>query len=310
MVEPFTLATTFLNNAPSRVTGADDVAALEALLRRAWDTARAPWPRVAVPPEVFVRHLSLKLSSTELAGPVAGLLEQLVLPDLYLACACGQEVPGALQALEHHYLGKVPQLLGYLRLPEPILDDVCQLVRIHLLVGTAESRPRLMEYTGRGALLSWLRVIAVRMALKQGGVAREVPEENVLTIVEALSEPGTNAELDLIKRRYHREFRQAVREAVISLTRDQRHLLRLHFIDRLSTTEMGPLFRVNQSTISRWIKSARHTVFEGTKSRLKERLRLSSGEFDSLLAAIESHFDEGFSQVLDDDDDDDDDEGT
>jgi RNA polymerase sigma-70 factor, ECF subfamily len=301
MVEPFNLATTFLHNAPSRVTGADDLAALEALLRRAWETARAPWRRVELSPEVFVRHLSMKLSSAELEGPIAGLLEQLVLPDLYLACACGQSAPGSLQELEEHYLSKLPQLLAYLRLPEPILDDVCQLVRIHLLVGTAESRPRLMEYTGRGALLSWLRVIAVRMALKQGGVSREVPEENVLTIVEALSEPGSNAELDLIKRRYHREFRQAVREAFTSLSQDQRHLLRLHFIDRLSTTEMGPLFRVNQSTISRWIKSARHTVYEGTKSRLKERLRLSSGEFDSLLAAIESHFDEGFSQILDDD---------
>jgi RNA polymerase sigma-70 factor, ECF subfamily len=300
MVEPFTLATTFLDNAPSRVTGADDVAELEALLRRAWDAARAVWPRVQLSAEVFVRHISLTLSSAELAGPLAGLLDQLVLADLYLACACVREVPGALRELEQHYLSKLPQLLGYLRLPEPILDEVCQLVRIHLLVGTAESRPRLTEYTGRGALLSWIRVIAARMALKQGGVAREVPEENVLTIVEALSEPGSNAEMDLIKRRYHREFRQAVREAFTSLSQDQRHLLRLHFIDRLSTTEMGPLFQVNQSTISRWIKSARHTVYEGTKSRLKERLRLSSGEFDSLLAAIESQFDEGLSQVLDD----------
>ncbi|WP_232293804.1 sigma-70 family RNA polymerase sigma factor [Stigmatella aurantiaca] len=272
------------------------------MLRRTWDNARAAWPGVDLPAEVFVRHLSMRLSSQELGGPLALLLEHLVLADLYIACACVNGVAGAIEALEQHYLGKLPHALAYLRLPEQILDEVCQSVRIHLLVGTAESRPRLGEYTGRGALLSWIRVIAVRMALKQGGVGREAPEENVMTLIEAFSEPSSNAEIDLIKRRYRKEFRQAVRDAFSALSDDQRHLLRLHFIDRLSTIEMGPLFQVNQSTISRWIKSARQTVYEGTKSRLQERLRLSTREFESLLAEIESQMDVGLSQVLDDGD--------
>ncbi|MDC0709259.1 sigma-70 family RNA polymerase sigma factor [Stigmatella sp. ncwal1] len=268
------------------------------MLRRAWDNACAAWPGVDLSATVFVRHLSMRISSEEVEGPLERLLEHLVLADLFIACACVNGVAGAIEALEQHYLGKLPHALAYLRLPEQILDDVCQIVRIHLLVGTAESRPRLAEYTGRGALLSWIRVIAVRMALKQGGVGREAPEENVLTLIEALAEPSSNAEIDLIKRRYRKEFRLAVRDAFTSLSDDQRHLLRLHFIDRLSTIEMGPLFRVNQSTISRWIKSARQIVYEGTKSRLQERLRLSSREFESLLADIESQIDVGLSQVL------------
>lgn len=70
-------------------------------------------------------------------------------------------------------------------------------------------------------------------------------------VLEALPAPGIDAELDLIKQRHQKEFRQALREAFSALTSDERHLLRLYFVDRLSTTELGALLRVNQSTVSR-----------------------------------------------------------
>jgi RNA polymerase sigma-70 factor len=61
---------------------------------------------------------------------------------------------------------------------------------------------------------------------------------------------------------------------------------------------MGPLFRVNQSTVSRWLKSARQAIYEETRRRLQERLNLSSQEFESLLAVIDSQLEVSFSQIL------------
>src|SRR4051794_26194157 len=126
------------------------------------------------------------------------------------------------------------------------------------------------------------------MAFKQGALVRETPGESVL---EALPSPGPDAELDLIKHRYRREFRDAVRETFAALPSEQRHLLRLHFVDRLSTIEMGMVFRKNQSTVSRWLKSVRQEVYVETKRRLQARLGLSSREFASLLAVIDSQLD-------------------
>ncbi|MCP3142772.1 sigma-70 family RNA polymerase sigma factor [Pyxidicoccus xibeiensis] len=273
----------------------------ENLLRRAWEEGRDAWPQVTLPAEVFVRHLSRVLPEVNEAPSSSELLGQLALEDLYLACACVHGVPEATEALERDYLAKLPALIAYLKLPTPILEDLCQMVRIHLLLGTSESGPRLAEYTGRGALLSWLRVIAARMALRLGPPTRETSEENVLAALESLQSPDPDADLDLIKRRYRPMFLQAVREAFDALSSEHRHLLRLHFVDRLPTTRMAPLFGVDQSTISRWIKSARQAVYEDTKHRLKERLRLSSREFDSLVTTLESQLDLSFSEILDND---------
>ena len=113
-----------------------------------------------------------------------------------------------------------------------------------------------------------------------------------------MSTPEPDAELELIRWHHGREFRQALREACASLSSEQRHLLRLHFSDRLSTTEMAQVFLVNQSTVSRWLKSVRQAVYEETKRCLKERLRLSSHEFSSLLASLDSQLDLSLSQLL------------
>lgn len=298
MGEPLNLAVIFLEHASVRVAVPDDAVQFEGLLHRAWEAGRAAWPHVALSADAFVRHLARQLPQSSAGSPLAPLLEQLILADLYLACACAHHVPGAIQTLEQHHLAKLPAALAYLKQPAPVLDDVCQQVRIHLLLGTSGTGPRLAEYTGRGALLSWIRVIAVRMVLKQLTPVQEVSDQDVLAAVAALPALGPDPELDFIKHRYRHEFRQAVREAFAALSSEQRHLLRLHFSDRLSTIELGTLFRVNQSTVSRWLKSAREAVYEETKRCFQERLGLSSQEFASLLVALESQLDMSFSQLL------------
>ncbi|WP_224365486.1 RNA polymerase subunit sigma-70 [Hyalangium versicolor] len=301
MEESLKLAVTFLEHASVRVAVPGDGVELEGVLLRAWETARGPWPQVALPAELFVKHLARHLPETSDGNPLATVLEELALADLYLACACVQQVPEAVEAMERHCLAKLPGLMGYLKLPDAVLDDVCQMVRIQLLLGSSEAGPRLADYTGRGALLSWVRVIAVRLALKQAPPGRAAPEDGLLSALEALPSPETDAELDLVKRRYRPMFLQAIRESFDALSSEQRHLLRLHVIDRLPTTRLGPLFGVDQSTVSRWIIRAREAVYEETKRRLKERLRLSSREFDSLTDAIDSQLDLSLSQLLKDD---------
>ena len=131
-----------------------------------------------------------------------------------------------------------------------------------------------------------MRVIAVRIAIKLQAAKKPAAAR---TLGRASSRccrrQGVDPELDVIKRRHHADLRQAMREAFSTLSADERHLLRLHFVDRLSTYELASLFRVNQSTISRWLKSARQTVYKETRRRLQERLGLSTQDFQSFLAA-------------------------
>ncbi|HEX8437175.1 sigma-70 family RNA polymerase sigma factor [Archangium sp.] len=301
MTQASELVATFLAHARGRIEAPAEAAALEGLLHRVWEEVHAQWPGVELPVERFMRHLAERLPEAGSEGQLASRLERLSLSELYLACACVQGIAAATEAFDKHYLAKLPGLLGYLRQPAAILDEVCQLTRVKLLVHTPERAPRLNDYTGQGALLSWVRIAAVRIALRVSASDKPASDEGVVEVLESLPAPG-DVELDLIRRRHHAEFRQAVREAFTALSVDERHLLRLHAVDQLSTTELGALFRVNQSTVSRWLKSARQTVFNETRRRLQERLGLSARDFQSFLGALDSQLELGISQVFGEED--------
>lgn len=296
------LAAAFLAHAKVRFVPPVETAALESLLVRAWESSRAQWPAVALPAEPFVIHLAERLPEAAPDSPLEPLLAQLSLAELYLACACMRGLPSAIELFERNYLAKLPGLLKGPKQPEAMLDDVCQVARVKLLVPTPEAAPKIAEYTGRGALLSWVRVTAVRIAIKLRAVEKPASEQDADTVFAALPAPGLDAELDLIKRRYHTDFRQAMREAFSALSADERHLLRLYFVDQLSMYELASLFRVNQSTVSRWLKSARQGVYEETRRRLQARLGLSPRDFQSFLAVLDSQLELSISQLLGEED--------
>lgn len=295
------LAATFLAHASSRRTQ-EDTAALAPLLDRTFELARAPWPGIDIPAELFVRHLAERLPQANEGDSLEAILEPLSVPELYLTCACAHCVPAAGAAFEEHYLAKLPELLAYLKQPTALIDEICQMTRVRLLVRTSEGQPRIAEYTGRGALLIWVRVTATRLALTMLAADKRGPKTGIDAVLEALPAPGVDPELDLIKQRYQDEFRRALRETFAALSKDDRHLLRLYFVDRLSTPELGALFRVNQSTASRWLKSARQAVYEEVKRRLQERLGLSAQEFASALAVLDSQLNLSISQIFGEED--------
>jgi len=297
--QPPRLTAVFLQHAKVPLTPPEDLNVLERLLGSAFESARAPWPGLNLPDETFIRHVSERLpeSGAAAAGAIESLLAQLSLPELYLACACLHGTPDAVETFERNYLVKLPGVLAYLKQSSALIEDICQMTRVRVLIGTAEGGARISDYTGRGPLLSWMRVIASRVALKLMAAERPPPDEHE-PLLEALPAPEHDAELELIKRRYDGEFRQAVRDAFSAISREDRHLLRLYFVDRVSTPELGTLFRVNQSTISRWLKRARQAVYDETRRLLQERLGLSSGEFASLLLVLDSQLDVSLSQLF------------
>ncbi|MCY1034257.1 sigma-70 family RNA polymerase sigma factor [Corallococcus sp. BB11-1] len=291
---------TFLKHTPVRFAPLTDeeAAALDSLLIRAWEDACAQWPTVKLSLGQFVIHVAERLPKVSPDSPIAPLLTKLSLAELYLTCGCLQGLASAHEAFEKSYLAKLPGKLRGLRQPDAMIDDVCQITRVKLLVATPESAPRIGEYTGRGALLSWVLVTAGRIANKLRAAEKPASEDSAEEVLKMLPGQGIDPELDVMKRRHHAEFRQAVHEAASTLSADERHLLRLHFADQLSTYELASLFRVNQSTVSRWLKSARQRVYEETRQRLQERLGLSTLGFKSFLAFIDSQLDMNISQIL------------
>jgi RNA polymerase sigma-70 factor (ECF subfamily) len=268
---------------------------LEKAIDAAVATARAEWPALALDPAEFRRHLAERVpegtSPDDLAAAVC-------VPDLFLACACAHAVDGAAAEFERRYMPVVDSAARRMGKAE-LADEVKQLVREILFVGSGGSGPAIADFSGRGSLKAWVRVIATREALRilrrdKGRVA--VQDEGLYTVLAPSDE--ADPQLAYFKERYRAEFKSAFLSAVADLPRRERTALRLHVLDGLSIDEIAPMYRVHRSTAARWLSRARELLLANTRAGLMERLGLGSSEVDSVIRLIQSNLDVTLSGAL------------
>ena len=243
------------------------------------------WPGVKVTAEAFAAHVAAVAP-----GGVAAI-ETLHAEDLYLACACAAKDPRAIAAFEEKYKPEVPSYVGQIDRAPAFIDEVAQQLREKLFVTTGESgKPKICEYTGRGPLGAWLRVVAVRIALN----LRRRPKQTVETEGErapVLRSAAPDPEMDYLKSKYKEEFREAFQATLAELSGDERNVLKLHYIDGLNIDEIGTAYRVHRATVARWLAHSREKIMEETKKRLEERLKIQGSEVDSLIGLVRSQLD-------------------
>lgn len=262
----------------------DGRGAPEAWLREVYAAGREAWPALVVTPELFAASIE---GHARKAGSAEPLLAAANTPDYYLALACAHGVPGALEAFRGHVLVHVPQYVGS-RGP---VDDVAQLVAIRLLVAEDGALPRIAEYTGKGPLGAFVRVVATRIALNLQ--RRKAPRDDT-----ALLPLGTAPEVDFSRFRYRAEFKAAFETALAELSSEERLLLRLHSIERMRGDDIARLLEVDRSTIARRLARARERLFDLTRNAMMERLRLSTQEFESLARDVQSGIDLTLSRLF------------
>jgi RNA polymerase sigma-70 factor (ECF subfamily) len=239
------------------------------------EQARAAWPALRVEAAAFLGHLAAR------AGQ--GRVE---VADLYLAFAAASADPAAVAAFERDYLAQVPRWLSRLGQPAAFVDEVQQVLRTRMLTGDP---PKLTEYAGRGALGSWLRVSANRVALNliRAGKREEPAGDRELEVGVAMTDP----ELAILAERYRAPLAQAFRDALAVLSARDRNLLRLHFVEGTRLEDLGAVHRVDKSTVSRWLTRAKSAVRDETHRLLNERLAISDSEAASLVRLVRSRLD-------------------
>ncbi len=194
---------------------------LDALLAAHVASGRAAWPGIALDEGDFLAHLAERLPDDCAA---AELLGDLHASDLWLAAACAHEIDGAALALERGFMAQLDGVLS--RAGVEMRDELRQRVREKLLVPLPGKAPRIGEYTGRGPLQGWLKVVASRIAVdflraREPGSAGD---DELL----ALPSEGADPELVHLRDRYREEFRLAMTEAAKGLGARARTVLRLH----------------------------------------------------------------------------------
>ena len=280
----------FLDAAPAAVRPV--LSAIAELDRRLWAIVaegRATWPQLAVDATAVVAFVG-RQATAELADAA---LDGLRPGDLYLACACALQAPGAIAAFDRDFMREVDIALARMRVGAPRLSDIKQLVRQRLFVGGGTagqptSAGKIAEYGGRGDLRRWVRSVAVRTCLNElrRGKREVLVDDDQLIAQHAIA--SDDPELEYMKRTYANEFRVAFGEALGQLGAREQTLLRYHHVDGLNIDEIGAIYRIHRVTAFRWLEKAKELLVRATLDTLRARLKLPASELDSVLRMIRS----------------------
>jgi RNA polymerase sigma-70 factor (ECF subfamily) len=164
--------------------------------------------------------------------------------------------------------------------------DLRQRLREQLLVRGPGKRPQLEEYGGRGELMAWLGVVALREGLRLLKRERRPPLAPEAW-VDALG-PTEDPELLHFKRTYRAEFGLALANAMRTLTARQRNLLRQHFLEELTIDQIAAMYGIHRSSAARWVAKARHALVTQVRRDLLARLGLGKRDLDSIVRLLKN----------------------
>jgi len=244
--------------------------------------ARAAWPTIELDDDDLTAYLLAR--STQALPPVehAG--------DLLLACACTLGHATAISAFHLTFGSVIRRVLARRNAGAADLADATQMIYERLLVGQADRAPLLSEYAGKGPLRVWISTSAARTLLtmrRSEGRRRANEGASALgTIASAI-----NPELMYFKRLYKHEIETAVAHSLDSLDVHTRALLQLHLGERLSIDQLGAMYGVNRATAARWLATGRETLIGRVRAEIRNHLKLSESEYDSIVALVRSELD-------------------
>jgi RNA polymerase sigma-70 factor (ECF subfamily) len=259
--------------------------ALEELLQALYVTARRAHPDVGCSPQELARYIAERVPADT---PVLAFVRRLHAADVFLACGCVLGTRGAAEIVERELLPQLPRVIARVT-HEDLFEEVLQTVRERLLWRREGSPPGIARYSGQGALLSWLRMVATRVAMdvNKAHRRRRAREQDVETVAAATF-VSRDPELLAMRGELGQRFAEAFRHAFHALPEDARNVLSLQVLDGLNIDEIAAFWRIGRSTAARWLVSARKSLLEGTRARLKETLSIESVELDSLMRAARS----------------------
>jgi RNA polymerase sigma-70 factor (ECF subfamily) len=217
--------------------------------------------------------------------------------ELSFARACARGDAAALAGFESRFIPPLRKALLQRGLDVPTADEALQRLRLKLFLPSGERPPTIGDYGGHGALLSWLRVAALRTAwnlVRERKIAFDLDE----TMLLEAAAPVDEADRRYIKERYRKDFTDAFQEALKAMEPRGRTLLRLHLVDGMGTAQIARAYRVDRSTVKRWLAQSREWLRAEVRTRLAARIGVETPALGSLLRELQSQLDLSIGSAL------------
>jgi len=271
----------------------ESAATLAATLAQLREAALAAYPDQAVDAAIFAAELARRLG-------VAASPEQLArvrADHVHLAIACAAGDPLAVRRFEDDFLGEVDATAGRLRARPDEVDEVRGHMRRILFVSEPGRPAALREFSGRGDLHSYLRVIATRELVRVINKGRREVGVTDDAFFDMLS-PTSDPQLGYLRERYRPEVDAAMRAALMALPDQPRALLRYSVVDGWTVDRIGALYGIHRATAARRVAAARAELGAAIRDQLAARLAISLGEVDSIVRLVQSRVDVSLERLL------------
>jgi RNA polymerase sigma-70 factor (ECF subfamily) len=263
-------------------------------------TVDEPWCEAVRAVVAGCARVSLEDAIAHVRAAIAGGAAAAHAADLALAFCVGHGDPVAARRFEAYVADELAAAARAIDRDPAFVDEVCQRTRVRLVVAEGGAAPRIAGYRGAGPLRAWVAIAAQRVALNArrdataGSDAATRADDVLADVVDREPDP----ELRHLKTLYRAEFRAALTEALAGLADRARAVLRLRFVDGLELAQIGRLYRVHESTASRWITAALDAIAHATRERLIARLAITTGTADSVARMVQSQLDLSIARLL------------
>lgn len=260
---------------------------LAARLEASVAAAHQRWPDAPPPDRDLVGYV---VERARQQPDLAAALPRLRLDDLLLAWWTSRGDSRAIAAFEATHAEAVRRLLHRFHRLDP--DELRQLLRIKLFLGSATAPPRILEFSGFGSLANWFKVVAARTFLDAARAYNRdhpaaLPDEALLEVAGGAGHPGDAAArqqvVDAIKR--------ALEAAIAALPPRERTFLRHVTVDGLTSEQIAATYELHRVTVARALAAARKRLHDATRALVIAELGVSATGLASALELLDSQLD-------------------
>jgi RNA polymerase sigma-70 factor (ECF subfamily) len=267
-----------------------DGAVLEDLLAALYRRGHAAHPRLAVPEPAFGRYLARCAADGDFLS-----LAQLVIEDVYLACACAERVRGAEAVFDRRFRRTIRRAVSRVLTSADEREEAEQRTWQHLLVRERNKLPRIAQYLGQGPLEKWVSVASTRVAISFGRGETAERRLRKKAIVEAT---GVDAERLLMKGELREVIESAITRGLDGLTARERLVLKLYLVSGMTLDAIARSLGVSRQAVTKSLGRARTSILGEVEEALRDRMKMSKDDLASVLRLIASQLDVNLSRVL------------
>lgn len=250
---------------------------------------RAAYPAIEIDPDEFARELARRADGAVIADLKGA--------DVYLAIACGNQHSEAIAIVRSLLVSEVAFAARKTTASADQLAEVTANLSRVLFVDEGERPAAVRNYSGRGELKSYVRVIAMREVMRVVNLGRREVAVEDNELFDRLV-PASDPELSILRARYREDVDIAMRAAVATLDERGRALLRYAFVDGWTVDRIGELYDVHRATAARWVAAVRERLGDEIRTQLAARLKVDTDEVDSIVRMVQSRIDVSLDRML------------